>query len=96
MYMRVVRARIDPAKVDEAISSPVGQDLAAAVKRQPGCQSFTAGGDRATGQTITVSTWDTEEHARYSMDALGDVASRIQALGVQADPPQIFEVTTPA
>ena len=95
MYMRVVRGRIDLAKIDEAVSQ-VGPDLAAAVKRQPGCQSFMAGGDRATGQTITVSTWDTEEHARYSMDALGDVASRIQALGVQADPPEIFEVTTQA
>jgi len=87
MYMRVVRARIDPAKVDEAINQ-VGQDLAAAVKRQPGCQSFMAGGDRATGQTITVSTWDTEEHARYSMDALGDVASRIQALGYRRTRPR--------
>ena len=92
MYMRVVRGRIDPANIDEAVTQ-LGQDLAAAVRRLPGCQSFVGGGDRATGQTITVSTWDTEEHARYSQDALGDVASRIQALGVQVNPPEIFEVT---
>jgi quinol monooxygenase YgiN len=95
MYMRVVRGRIDPAKIDETVSQ-LGQDLAAAVRRMPGCQSFVGGGERATGQTITVSTWDTEEHARYSQNALGDVASRIQALGVQVNPPEIFEVTTSA
>jgi quinol monooxygenase YgiN len=92
MYMRIVRARIDPARIDEAVSQ-LGQELAAAVRRQPGCQSFMAGGDRASGQTITVSTWDTEEHARYSPDALGDVMSKIRALGTQPEPPEIFEVT---
>jgi hypothetical protein len=93
MYMRVVRGQLDPAKIDQA-ASQVGQELAAAVKRLPGNQSFMAGGDRASGQTITVSTWDTEEHASYSPDALGDVQSKLRALGVQADPPEIFEVVS--
>jgi hypothetical protein len=52
-------------------------------------------GRDATGQAITVSTWDTEDHARWSAaEAPGDLPSRLQALGVQVDPPQIFEVTT--
>ena len=93
MYMRIVRARIDPARIDETAARQLGQELAAAVRRQPGCQSFMGGGDRASGQTITVSTWDTEEHARYSPDALGEVMSKIQAVGTQAEPPEIFEVT---
>jgi hypothetical protein len=93
MYMRVVRSRIDPAKIDEVVRQ-VGQDLNAAIGRQPGYQTSTAGVDRASGRAIIVSTWDTKEHASYSPDALGDVASRLRALGVQADPPEIFEVTT--
>jgi heme-degrading monooxygenase HmoA len=93
MYMRVTRTRIDPAKMDEAITR-TSQDIAAAARRLPGFQSLLLGADRATGQSIAVSTWDTEEHARWSRDALGDIPSRLQALGVQVDPPEIFEVTT--
>jgi hypothetical protein len=40
-----------------------------------------------------VSTWDTEEHARFSRDALGEsVVSRLQVAGVQLDPPEFDEV----
>ena len=94
MYMRVTRGRIDPDRIDE-VASQVVQDLIAAVKRQPGNQSFVGSADRASGRTITVSTWHTQEHASFSPDALGDIPSRLQALGVQVEPPEIFEVTTP-
>jgi hypothetical protein len=74
MYMRVTRSRMDPARIDEA--SPLVQDIVAAIRRLPGFQSLTIGGDRATGQSISVSTWDTEEHARWSPDGLGDLPSK--------------------
>jgi hypothetical protein len=92
MYMRVTRTRTDPARVDEA--NPVVQETAAAIKQLPGFQSLGIGTDRATGEGIAVTTWDTEEHARLSRDVLlGEFIPRLQALGVQLDPPQIFEVT---
>ena len=94
MYMRVTRARMDPAKIDEAVLQ-AGQDVAAAIRGLPGFQSYVGGVDRASGRSINVSTWDTEEHARWSAaDALGDIPSRLQSLGVQVDAPEIFEVTT--
>jgi quinol monooxygenase YgiN len=93
MYMRVTRARSDPAKFDE-LAGGVGQDVAAAIRRLPGCQSYLAGGDRASGTLIAVSTWDTEEHARFSRGTAPDVVSRLETLGVQLDPPEIFEVTS--
>ena len=95
MYMRVTRSRIDPAKIDEA-RDKVGQDLVAAIERLPGYQSYLLGVDRARRQAVSVSTWDTEQHARWTLDALGDVPSRLQALGIQSDAPEIFEITTPA
>ncbi len=91
MYMRVVRGRIDPARLDEV--NQVAPDLAAAIRRQPGHQSSMGGMNRATGQTIVVSTWDTEEHARFTQSR-SDLASRFQAVGVQSDPPEFFEVVT--
>jgi hypothetical protein len=93
MYMRVVRGRLDPSKLSDQ-AGQLGQDLAAAIRRQPGFQSSLGGVDRASGQSIVVSTWDTEEHARYSPDVLGDVITKLRDLGLQADPPEIFEVTT--
>ena len=93
MYIRVTRARMDPSKINEAVMQ-VGQEVAAVIRRLPGYQSYVGGGDRATGQTISVSTWDTEEHARWSADVLGDIPSKLQAMGVQVEPPEIFEVTT--
>jgi hypothetical protein len=95
MYMRVTRARFaDPSKIDET-TRQTGRDVAAAIRRQPGCQSFTGAVDRANGRAITVSTWDTEEHARWSpADVLGDIVSRLEALNVQTDPPEIYEVTS--
>jgi quinol monooxygenase YgiN len=92
MYVRIDRARIDPAKINEATSN-VGQDLAAAVRQQPGCQSFMGGANRATGEAITISTWDTEEHASFSADTLG-FRSRLEALGTElGGGPEVFEVT---
>ena len=94
MYMRVTRARMDPSRIDDAVRQ-ISQDVAAAIRGLPGCPSYTGGADRASGRSINVSTWDTEEHARWSAaDALGDIPAKLQALGAQVDPPEIFEVTT--
>ena len=94
MYMRVTRARVDPSKLDEAVGQ-LAADLRAAISRLPGYQSYTLTVDRAGGQALSVSTWDTEEHARWSREVLGDIPSRLQALGMQIDPPEFFEETTP-
>jgi len=92
MYVRVTRGQIDPARFDEI--AKLGQEIAAAIRQLPGNQSYVAGIDRASGQAHSVSTWDTEENARADRLAGSDLVSRIQALGVQLDPPEFFEVTT--
>jgi quinol monooxygenase YgiN len=93
MYMRVTRGRVDPSGYDDLMG--LAPDIRASVSRQPGCQSYTQGGDRASGKTIALSTWDTEEHARMDRNtALADVLPRVQATGVQLDPPDIYEVVS--
>ncbi len=89
MYIRVTRGRFDPAKYEEF--QRLSHDVHAAVQRLPGCQSVHTGGDRNSGRLIAVSTWDSEEHARFSRDALGDVVARLQSLGGQLEPPEIYE-----
>jgi heme-degrading monooxygenase HmoA len=92
MWMRVARARVDPVRVDEA--SQQLSDVAAAIGRMPGRQSVMVGVDRGAGQQMIVSTWDTEEHARFSREALGEVMARVQSFGGQLDAPEFFEVIT--
>ena len=93
MYMRVVRGRTDPARLDE-LTGQVGQDVGAAIRRLPGFQSHLGGVDRASGRTVAISTWDTEEHARWPRESAGDLLARFQALGIQLEPPEFFEATT--
>ncbi len=95
MYMRISRGRFDPARYDEI--SPVGREVDAAVQALPGCQHTHSGTDRNTGRFVSVSIWDTAEHANFSREAaggLGDVVRRAQALGVQVEPPEIYELET--
>jgi hypothetical protein len=91
MWMRVTRGRLDTASIEEALK--IAPEITAAFKRMPGYMSYVAGGDRTTGQSVSVSTWDTEEHARFSSEALGDALSRLRALNFQIDGHEFFEVT---
>jgi hypothetical protein len=93
-YLRVTRSRVEPSRVDEA--SQVVQAIVADIRQLPGFQSIVIGGNRATGEALAVTTFDTEEHARWTPDPNSDNASRIRALGMQLDPPEILEVTIQA
>ncbi len=90
MHLRLVRGRFDPAKYDDLL--PLTPGILAALEGLPGCQGVYHGVDRATGTTVTVTVWDTEEHARFPRDAVGDSIRRALAQGVQLDPPEFFEV----
>ena len=90
-YMRVTRSRVDPARVDDA--NAVLPDLVASIRQLPGFQSLVVGGNRSTGEAIAVSTFDTEEHARWTANPNTDNAARIRAAGIQMDSPEFFEVS---
>ena len=90
MYLRITRGRADPARIDELML--LARDMSAAMQRLPGLQSHHAGMDRSTGAIAAVTVWDTEEHARFSRESLGDVVARMQAAGAQLEPPEIYEV----
>ena len=92
MYMRVTRVRFDPARYEETMR--VIEDLTATARRFPGFQGTYGGVDRTNGAGVGMSLWDTEEHARFTLDAatLGDLLPRLQAAGVQMEPAEIYEV----
>ena len=90
MYLRITHVQFDLARFDDA--DPIVQAANTAVQQLPGYQSLYQGIDRTTGAGVIVSVWDTEEQARFSRDSLGDTIPRLQELGVQLDPPRIYEL----
>jgi hypothetical protein len=91
MWMRVTRSHLEhPSRFDDTS----WKDLAAAVKRLPGLQSFTVGHDRSANRAVSMSTWDTEEHAKYLPDALAEARADFDAAGLQVDSVDIAEVST--
>jgi heme-degrading monooxygenase HmoA len=92
MYMRITTGRFDPAKAEDVVR--LSGEVTAAVSRLPGFQHLHQGFDRTAGTAAVVSIWDTEEHARFSREGLGEVVNRLQAAGAQLDPPQIYEIVT--
>jgi quinol monooxygenase YgiN len=94
MYLRVTRGRFDPEHHEELLR--LAEEVTTALRRLPGCRGAQFGLDRGGGRLAAVSTWDTAGHAGFSRETLGRLAARLQALGVQLDPPEIYELVPPS
>lgn len=95
MFLRITRGRFDSSRYEEIW--PLAQQVDAAARNLPGNQSCQTAIDRAGGKTISVSTWDTAQHANISRDTapvLGDLVRRLQAIGVQIEAPEIYEIVS--
>jgi hypothetical protein len=90
MYLRIVRGRFDPAASDALVA--LVPAIEAALAALPGHDHTHTGVDRANGQGVTVSTWDTEEHARFDRQALGEVVGKLQAAGMTLESPEVYEL----
>ena len=90
MYLRLTRARFDPAVHDQIV--PIALEVDTAMRRLPGLQHNHQGLDRAAGTVAAVSVWDSEEHASFARESLGEPIGRLRALGVQFEEPEIYEI----
>jgi hypothetical protein len=91
MFIRIAQGSSDPSRADE-IGALIREMGLPAMRQLPGIRNLYAGVDRATGQGVIVSVWDTEEQAR-TVPAVPELMARLQALGLQGGPPKIYEVT---
>ena len=89
MYLRSTRGHFDPTKSGEAAA--LLPDIVAAIQQLPGCQGVQAGIDPATGGTLSVSSFDTQEHAQFTRESLGEAFTRLQALGWKGEAPEFYE-----
>jgi hypothetical protein len=89
MYLRLTRGRFDPARYDAVM--PLVPAITTALRALPGVQDVRVGVDRATGRTLSLTSFDTVEHAQFSRDRLGSVLQPLQALGWEVEAPEIYE-----
>lgn len=92
MFLRIVRSQVAPGSLTQAQINTIGQDVVAAVNRLPGVERAHVASDADTGRAVTVSIWDTSEHAHFDSSQLGDLIPRLQQAGIQMDAPEIYEI----
>ena len=90
MYLRIIRAHFDPAAAEQVAVAI--QEVPAALSQRPGVKRIQQGMNATAGTGAVVSIWDAEERANFKCVALGEPIARLQALGVQFEQPQIFEM----
>jgi hypothetical protein len=90
MYLRITRARFDPAAHEQIAAT--AREVRAAMHQLPGVQHIHQGIDRTAGTVAAISVWDSAEHARFPREALGEPIGRLRALGVQFEEPEIYEI----
>ncbi len=93
MYLRVTRGTFDPAAI-YAVDAIIN-DVRDALAQLPGHDHTHQGIDGSNGRLVTVTTWDTEEHARFSRDQLGDdIVRKIEAASIVLEPAEVYSITT--
>jgi hypothetical protein len=91
MFIRVVRARFDPSRA-EAIMRLGQEQLTPAFQRLPGFRSAMAGADIEGKRIISISSWDTRAQAATASADLTALAGQFEAVGVQFEDAEIYEV----
>lgn len=95
MFARVTPGRTDVATIGQL--RQLTQDrLIPAFQQMPGLVHYLALFDDQTGQTMSITVWETKEQATAPPARLGDVREAYEALGLEFGPTQTFEVAAQA
>lgn len=92
MFLRIVRSHVAPGALSQAQINSISQDVVAVIKPLPGCQHVYVASNADTGQAVTVSHWDTREHAHFDASKIADLIARLQQSGVQIEAPEIYDI----
>jgi hypothetical protein len=95
MYVRVTPSHSDPARAEEVVRF-AEERLVPALRRLPGFRRYTVGVDRATGDGIAFTEWDTLEQAQNLRPALGGLTQEIADHGIRLETSRVYEVRVQA
>lgn len=88
------RGRFDPARYDQIV--PILQEIATTMSGLPGFHKYHVGVDGAAGRIAAVTDRDTRAHGEFSRAVLGDSMHRLQALGVELEPAEVYDLVVEA
>jgi quinol monooxygenase YgiN len=91
MYMRITRGTFDPGSMSEEQLTALIEEVADAIKTQPGFVSYQGGVNRGAGTMVAVSTWQDEDSASFPRKALGAVVPKIMDLGIRLEAPEMYD-----
>src|SRR2546428_13376071 len=80
MYCRVVRSKLDPNRIDDSIKGWDGT-VVPTFKKQPGFAGQTATMNRATGDALTVTYWESEKAMQDSRPEVMAAAQKFLQAG---------------
>lgn len=66
--------------------------MEAAYRQLPGFRTYTGGVDRRTGRVVAISGWDGADEADFPRERFGMVLTRVLDVGLQLEPPEVYEV----
>jgi heme-degrading monooxygenase HmoA len=90
-FARVVHAEADPAQADEGIARI--NEMVPQARKLPGFQHGTWLVDRATGKSMSVVVYDSEEHLRQADEAAAQLRQDVGSpLGVKFTAVEVYEV----
>ena len=95
MFIRVATGQFSPDQFED-LRRFAQERLATTLRDLPGFRSYTAGFERASGQFVGVSVWDTEEHARAANEAGERLRAEFTAGQREGTPSQFYEVIAQA
>ncbi len=92
MFLRIARSHVAPGTLSQAQIDSFNQGVANAIKPLPGLQHVYVASDVDSGHAVTVSIWDTREHAQFDRSVLGGVMGRLQQADVHIEASEIYEI----
>lgn len=92
MYIRITTGSFDPAKEQE-LQQLTDEKYIPLAQQLPGFHSYLSGLDRAAGRFVSLTVWDTLEHAEAFPTAVVALVLEFVAASLRPEPTQVFAVT---
>src|SRR4051812_11980209 len=100
MVIRIAHSHIEPARLEreevrQEITRLVEEAIIPALRQLPGFLDYKGGVNRETGHLVSLTTWESAEHAGGANDAIRKVVSGRPPLeGLVLEPPENYEIVT--
>jgi len=91
VFIRTTTYSYNPLQEDELLLLN-DEHLIPLLRQLPGFVSYSYGLDPATRRGISITAWESRDTAEGFRTAMGGMVQRFQAVGLEIDPSQVYEL----